>query len=382
MRMIWLLLAPTILHAGATSLSEPSAWRFAHSDAKVLAGLEWKRMAKTPVGDSIRAMAQSTDMPGMSATELLDQLDRLLISSPGGANLKTHKQAPILVIAMGRFDLAKFRGLAIKEKAAIKPYKGAEFIYPVGYKAADSLVALIDAQTILIGERPVITAAIDKSKSMAGPLSTSNSLFLRAAASASEHDVWMISSVSPSEFYTAAEGPQMPFLNDILAAEMGIDFNDGLGLGFLLSTKSPEAAQGLAGVMKMMTNLAASQVPAQGGSTQAQIKEMMEKLDIHADQSDVKISMKIDQAQLRKGMEQALATAMQPKPAVNLGGYKQPPSAMRQVVPVDVAAMARQAAPPAPVPQEPPPPPKKQVIRIEGLDEGPREIPYSQQPQN
>jgi len=290
----------------------------------------------------------------------------------------------VLIIATGRFDLSKFRKLAIKEKATIKPYKTAEFIYPPGYKVADTLVALVDAQTILIGERPVVMAAIDKARAISGPLSAFNKLFARATAASTDHDLWMISSVSPSELYSAngPATPQMPFLNDITGADLGMDFHDGLGLSFRMATKSDESAQGMAGMMKMMMNMAATQASTGNDQGNQQMQDFLKTLDIRAEASDVKISMKIDQAQLQQGIQQAIATAMKPKKApVDLGGFK--PAAglassntIRQVVPVDIAAMTRPAEPQKAA--EPPAPPKKQFIRIEGLDEGTREIPYPQ----
>ena len=372
MNKLWLFLAPAMLQtmplqAAAASISEPSYWRYAHSDAKVLAGLEWKRMAKTPAGVALRAMAGSADIPGLSATDLLDQIDRVLISSPGGANAKLNKQAPLLIVATGRFDLPKFRKLAVSEAATIRPYKTAEFIYPPGYNAADSIVALIDSQTILIGEKSVVVAAIDKARTVSGPLSAFNRLFARASVSAGQHDLWMIASVSPSEFYTV-QGPQTPFLSDILSADMAVDFHDGLGLGFRLATKSVQSAQGMAGMMKMMFTMAASQP---GTMADPDMQDLLRTVDIRDEASDVKISMKVDQARLEKSIRQAIATATKPKPPIDLGGFKlEPaqPASTRLFVPVDVSAL----------PHATPPPPKKQVIRIEGLDEGIREIPYGQ----
>ncbi len=380
MQKLWLFLAPAILQAAAGSISEPSYWRYAHSDAKVLAGVEWKRMSQTPAGVALRAMASSADLPGMSAGNLLDQIDRLLISSPGGADANLSRQAPVLIIATGRFDLPAFRQLAVKEKATLKPYKNAEFVYPPGYKAADTIVALIDSQTILIGEKPVIVAAIDKARAVSGPLSAFNRLYGRATVSAGQHDLWMIASVSPSEFYSA-QGPQMPFLRDILGVDMGVDFIDGLGLGFRLATKSEETAKGIAATLKMMSTLAASQTDAKAG---ADMQDLLQTLDVRTQASDVRISMKIDKAHLEKTMQQAFAAATKPRAPIDLGGFKQAPgpnqqASIRQVVPVDVSALRRPAEV---LPPAPPPPPKKLVIRIEGLDDGIREIPYRQQPNN
>jgi hypothetical protein len=383
MNKIWLVLAPAVLQAALVSISEPSYWRYAHSDAKVLAGVEWKRMAKTPAGVALREMASSVDLPGLPAGELLDQIDRLLISSPGGANAKLNKQAPLLIIATGRFDLPKFRQLALKERATIRQYKYAEFIYPPAYNAADTIVALIDSQTILIGEKPVVAAAIDKARSVAGPLSAFNRLFARASVSAGQHDVWMIASVSPAEFYTA-QGQQSPVLGDIVGVDMNMDFHDGLGLGVRLASNSEESAQGIAGVMKMMLSLAANQT---GTQADADMQEMLGNLDIRTEASDVRVSMKINQAQLEKSIRQAVAVATRPKPPIDLGGFKQTPTrnpepaqsaSIRQVVPVEVSGLLSRPDYQPQAPPPPAPPAKKMVIRIEGLDGGIREIPYGQ----
>ena len=381
MHKIWLFLAPAILQAAAVSISEPSYWRYAHSDAKVLAGVEWKRMARTPAGVALRAMAASAEIPGLSVVDLLDQIDRLLISSPGGANAKLNKQAPLLIVATGRFDLPMFRQLAVKEKASIKPYKNADFIYPPGYTPLDSIVALIDSQTILIGEKPVVVAAIDKARTVAGPLSSFNRLFARATLAAGQHDLWMSSSVSPAELYSGT-GPQVAFLNDVTGAELAIDLHDGLGLGFRLATKSVDSAQGLAGMMKTMLSMAASQTTTQDAQANADMQQILQTLDIRTESSDVKISMKIDKAGMEKSIQQAMAAAAKPKAPIDLGGFKPSQQAsIRPVFRVDVVELARPIeVQPQPVP--PPPPLRKLVIRIEGLDGGIREIPYGQSANN
>ena len=377
MLKIWLsILAPAILQGAAVSISEPAYWRYAHSDAKVLAGVEWKRMAQTPAGVAMRAMAVSADIPGLSVTDLLDQVDRLLISSPGGANPKLGRQAPMLIIATGRFDLQKFRQLAVREKATIKPYKNADLVYPPAYQPPDSVVAMIDPQTILIGEKPVVTAAIDRARTMTGSLSSFNRLFARASLSAGQHDLWMISSVGPSEIYSAA-GPQAALLSELLGADLGVDLHDGVRLGIRMATKSVESAQNIAGAIRTMIALAPTQAGSADSKINAEMRELLSTMDIRNESSDVKISMKLENARLDQTIHQAMAAATKPKPPIDLGGFQplsaqirlEPPQAsIRQVVPVDVSALVH-----------PPSPPKKQVIRIEGLDEGTREIPYLRQ---
>ena len=381
------ILPPAILQGAAVSISEPAYWRYAHSDAKVLAGVEWKRMAQTPAGVAMRAMANSADIPGLSIVDLLDRVDRVLISSPGGANAKLNRQAPMLIVATGRFDLQRFRELALREKATIKPYKNADLIYPPGYQPPDSVVAMVDSQTILIGEKPVVTAAIDRAKTMSGALSSFNRLFARASLSAGQHDLWMISSVGPSEIYSGA-GPQAAMLTGLLGADLGVDFYDGLRLGFRLATKSVESAEGIAGAIRTMFALAATQSNTPESLVDGEMRELLSSMDIRTESSDVKISLKMDNARLQRTIQQARMATTKPKPPIDLGGFQPPPSQIRQAsrqtsmrlfVPVDVSALAH----PAPIQEWAPPPTlKKMVIRIEGLDEGTREIPYLQTPLN
>jgi hypothetical protein len=108
-------LSVSAMEAATIGASEPMAWRFAHPEAQVLAGVDFRRLAETADGKQIRAQfAAALGGP------LLDQAERLLMSSvvdSGG------KRSDVLILS-GSFSLAQLRKMAMQEGAKIPIWPG------------------------------------------------------------------------------------------------------------------------------------------------------------------------------------------------------------------------------------------------------------------
>ncbi|MEO6037749.1 MAG: hypothetical protein ABIQ93_04990, partial [Saprospiraceae bacterium] len=122
------LLALLALSAGAVlaatlGASEPMAWRFAHPEAQILAGVDFRRLAETADGRQIREQFVSA-----LGAPMLEQAERLLLSSVVESS---GKRSDVLILS-GSFSLPQLRKLAMSEGARMMPYKGLEIAAPAG----------------------------------------------------------------------------------------------------------------------------------------------------------------------------------------------------------------------------------------------------------
>src|SRR5260221_6064843 len=88
--------------------SEPAAWRFAHPEAQILAGVDFRRLSETPEGQAIRAQFAAT-----LGSPLVNHAERLLLSSV----LDTRGRRSDVVILTGGFELTLLRKMAMAEGA-------------------------------------------------------------------------------------------------------------------------------------------------------------------------------------------------------------------------------------------------------------------------
>ncbi len=353
-----------VLSTGAwtaeTSVSMPSLWRYAHPEARALVGIEWSRFLKSPMGRQLRQKMSESASRDSKALEIFDKIQQVFISSPGKLTRNAAEQPPMVVAVQGEFDPDMIRKLVADKTTGVSTYRSVEILEGNKKGNRSMALALIDPQTLLVGDLDSVEAAIDH-QFEADPGQATDPLFLRAAKLAAHNDLWLVTDASPSDFSSnTAKRPE--FLNDINGIEAGVSFQDGLGLQLNLGTTSDESAAKLAAGLQLITGMMLSSRNNKPG-----MPNLMEKLKVSVDGSAVNLAMRLDQKELEQslgefgksmlpGFVQASAGDLQIRPKVGSDGDWDwgPP---RQ----------RAAAEP----------PRKQVIRIYGLEEGTREIPYS-----
>src|SRR5579863_6430884 len=81
---------------GARAQTDAGLGRFVHPNAKALISINWGRIGHTPIGTMLReklGAAAGSMVPGL---EFLDDVDRVLISSPGSNADDNTEEAPTL----------------------------------------------------------------------------------------------------------------------------------------------------------------------------------------------------------------------------------------------------------------------------------------------
>src|SRR5262249_58426461 len=126
----------------------------------------------------ILKQVQQGGHPLFGFLEAIDNVDRLLVSSPGTIE---GRKRPLLVVGEGRFSLPKIRAMAAADGAVPRRYNDAELLVPPRATVDHLHFALLDGNTILLGDGISVKGAIDRWQRMDAPLER-DSILLRAAS--------------------------------------------------------------------------------------------------------------------------------------------------------------------------------------------------------
>ncbi len=366
MRRVLPTLALTVLlaPAGAMGQSDPALWRFVSPNAKALIGIDWAHIRQLHAGAMIREQWLTTGaLAAIPGLDLLDDIDRVLISSPGKNSSDDSAESPILIAIHGRFDAAKVRQVFTHLGAKPQAYNSFQ-VYrpqgrdPQGNDAKDTACVLFDAETILFGDAPSIFAALDRNQfalSSTQPTPASGSILARAAEMEAHYELWVIMDaaemMSSDRIATLFRGGE--WASEAQALEAGFDLRAGLAAEVTVRFSSDAVAKRVTSGLTRFMNLA-----AKDKSAGAQAQNIAKKMKFNVDGSAAKVSLRLTEQELE---ESALAFAKSQKAAAENAALTEKSNANAAPVAAAVAA-----------------PPKPAVIRIEGLDEGTREIPYQE----
>lgn len=361
-RRVIIALALLVAPIAARAQSEPALWRFADPNSKSVIGIDWARIRSSAAGSAIRqSLPGAGGLPGLLVLQLLDSLDRVLICSPAGpsapgsgdnATNVGSQDTPILIAIQGRFDAGHVRQLFAGSGAKPQSYNSFQVYRPQGKNDRNHAWVQYDAHTILYGDAPLVFAALDRNEfgPPAGTASRPGSLAARAAELDAKYEIWGVIDVvdvaannSLAALFRANE-----WVSAVQGMEAGLNLGAGLDADFILRFATEEAAK------HAVTDLATAMTAAgKDKSAGPQAPELLKKLRFSTEGSAAKVSLHMNQQELEEAAQVF-------KPGVQSGQR---------------AAANHPAAAPNPV-FVPAAPPKPAVIRIEGLDEGTREIPY------
>ena len=353
-----------LLAAALSATAQTNAWELGHPDAKLLMGVDLKSLRESSVGQSIReqmhaqpAATGAAPSPLQASFQamafgILDQIDRVFLSSPANAAAGAKNNPPFLVVVEGRFPMAQ---LAPFLQGPSRTYRGAQ-VYRTTRDTGKTTtvktnttpinptsVALLDGGTLLLGDEKSVLAALDRRGRALPPASA---LLARAQALASTHDFWAIADTPLSKFQPASASPGNPLASalasqiasQIKGIETGLSLRDGFQFELNLATDSEATATQMSQLVSAQIQMA---MLAQ--ATRPEEAEMVRKLQIGAEGNRMRVNLALTADEFRQLQAAQAARAM---------------------------AAARTPQPPA-RPAKPATPGK---IVIYGLEGGPREI--------
>lgn len=297
--------------------SHPSWWTLAEPEATALVGIQWQNLHDSPFAPAIRA-----GLPDFPDVPLLFESRQILLSSP-----------ETLAILSGSFPVETLRQQAAAKGLKPSSYRGIELYLSPG-KTALSIAQLTD-QIILLGMRKTLERAVDRSLAETG---RRYSPLLARAAHLAANDLWVVAAQLPDPLASQF----VPLEIEAGGFEGGVSLRDGLQMGAAVDAGSPDRAAALA------ENLRQS-IPTWPAIART--------IDLKVEQGSVLLTLDVTSEQL----EAALSPSEAPKPAA-------------------AATPVESPKPLEPAKVEPAKAEGPQVIRIFGLDDGPREIPLPPAP--
>jgi hypothetical protein len=330
--------------AVAAAQSHPSWWTYASPDATALVGIQWQNLRKSPLADAVGS--ELSGNLGFPDLDCLKQARQIVLSAP-----------PLLAIEAGVFPAAELRKQALGAGLRNVRYRGVPLWIPS--KADNAGVAKMSEQLVLVGARKTLEAAIDNSLAETGR--RYSPLLARAARFSQTADLWVVSTQLPD--------PLASLFVPIEAEAQGFE-------GALRLVDGP-AAEALAAEALEAQVWLDSRSEKSANETAERIRQGAPGAQVTSQAARVAVSLQLTREQLNAALRPtpyeppATQTVTVPAPTP-----KPVPTPNAEAKPV-VASMPAPA--PALIPA-PAPAPVPQVIRILGLDEGPKEIPFPDAP--
>ncbi len=351
-RPLALVIAILIMPLIASAQTDPALWRFVQPNAKALISVDWKRVRQSHIGTMIRdkwitSNPAAAAVPGI---EFLDDIERFVISSSGRNADDASAEAPLLIVISGHFDLASVRRILATHNAKPQMFNNVQVYRPQGKTSKDMAFVLLDPQTILIGDAHSVFGSLERS-AFPAPAADPNSLLARAAAFDTNYDVWALMStpgvLASDRLMDLFTGGELG--GEARSVEIGFSLRNGLAADTAVMFQSELAAKRMASELAKLLKMAIKEKMGEPA-----MLDMEKKLKVSSDGALVKIAMHMTQQELDKNAQ------------IFALSHKTPAASVAELRPV---------VKPAPAP---PPKPETKVIRIEGLDEGTREIPFKQ----
>ncbi|MDP9114311.1 MAG: hypothetical protein M3O20_11605 [Acidobacteriota bacterium] len=327
----------------ATAAAETNTWELGHPDAKLMLGIDVKSIRESDAWKLFSAQTKPPTPPAQPPVEamqamgkqILDQVNYILVSSPGNPALNTKTNAPFLLAIEGKFPLEALQAF---QQSAPRRYRTADLYRTT--KTDTNTLAVMDG-LLLLGDEKSVVAALDRRGHALPPASK---LLARAKALAATHDFWVIADESLSKFQpaTAAWNPLSPeYASQIKGIDFGLAIRDSFQFELSLATESEAAASRMA---QMLASQIQMEMAAQPNA--AEIADSVQKLKIDSLGNRMRVSLALSKEEFTAQLQTAQAH-------------------------MQAAAAAPKAPPPTVRPAKPANPGK---ITIYGLDGGPRVI--------
>jgi hypothetical protein len=251
MHSVRIALLLTLAAAGGRAQVTPALLERLPGNTQVVSGIQVQAFLASPFGKflftQIPAQNPLAQMAAMTGFDLQRDLQEVVIGGGGIFGASTP-----LVVLRGTFPIEQFTDFARKAGAGTTTFQGVTLITPQ-QKNQPSL-ALLDASTIAFGDAATLSNLIDHTSGGIAP-----ALADKARAVSAGRDVWFatvtpLSGMMPVD----ANDPRTQMLQGIRETSGGAHFNtDTVDLGAEALTASENDAQVLAGMLRLITSMAA-----------------------------------------------------------------------------------------------------------------------------
>ena len=320
----------------AFAQSHPSWWNNASPEATALVGIDWQTVRSSPLADPIEAELWG-DL-GFPDLPSLHNARQFVVSSP-----------EMLAMASGNFSA--LAGQALKKGLKPMTYRGIDMWFS-GEKDQLSIARLSD-QLVLIGDPKALEIAVDRGIND----SKAHSPLLARAARFAQKDLWVVSSQLPDDLANRF----VPLDTVARGFEGSLSVRNGLELEATLVAGSAEEANASADKLRQAIPTFAA---------------IVRGLQVNVEDASILLTLDANPGEVTAAMRGPEPVAPAPPPVetikvatplvVQQVPVEKPETFIEQ--PIEKPVEKAMEKPVEKVPEKP------QVIRIIGLDDGPREI--------
>lgn len=296
------LLAPISL--GAADAALPG---FLPPGARVLFGLRVRSLIDALAAQGIGKEAQGTLSGLLAQTPLVGfdpfhDVDEILLASTGeGQNPST------LMVMTGRFNAAAFSSEGTRF--------GNAFIVESG-QGAKQVTALVDANTVLMGDPLMVLAALDRGDKGG---STDPGLAAQAAEFHARYDIWGVGNPPPGVKLPAAGAEP---LQSVDRFAFGMTLAHGLELTADLHVRSPKDIEKLSASLQFIETMLKAQT---AGANEG-------RLDLRTENATIHVSLSIPEEALKKAVAAQRASLASARPGAPAPAPKPAPPAKTEIV--------------------------------------------------
>lgn len=344
-----LLLLPLIAVSQPVRAAKWTILPLAHPDAKLLLGLDWRRILESPMGKVVQEQVSKGGHPLLGFLDSIENVDRILVSSPGADE---DGRSPLLVIGEGRFLLPRIREMAKADGAVARKYNDVELLVPPNATNADLHFALLDGNTILFGDGASVKQAIDRWQRSAQEGHERNPVFFRAVTLSTMQGIWAVAH-DPATSLASLGIQGSTLAEQVESVEFGITVGQTLDATVWVKAATEEAGEMLATGLPALLQLAALTY-----SQQPSLAQVARRLKVVNEKNYVKMGVSIDSRLFARSLDELRASTA---------------TTTTTAVAAPRAAAGEISPPSAQVAEQPP---QRRVVRIVGMDEGVKEIPY------
>lgn len=323
--------------------------RYVQPDANVLIGVNWRLVRQSGAVETLHekllnATASIRAVPGI---EFLDDIDRVLVSARSSGPEAADPE--VLVALGGHFELAKIRKALLTYGLKPQLFNSIQVYRPQGANGQSMAIVLLSPQTVLLGDPRSVFASLEhKTFPIAA---AANPMLARSREMDANYDIWVLG--NGLHALTADRMPNFFGMKELASEERGfeagVSLRNGLKSDISMRFETEEDAKT---VVAKIEEVMKTQAKDKG--VEAALAEFEKNLKITSEGPVAKVTLQMTPQELETAAVMGAKARMQAATA-----SLSRPQAVIRINPV-------------------PPKPEKQVIRIEGLDDGPRVIPYQQ----
>jgi hypothetical protein len=247
--------------SGVLCAADPILLNLVTPDAKVLAGVNVQQAKGTPFGQYVLNLLQTNDahlqqLVALTGFDPRRDVNELLVASDGAPQSHTG----LALARGGNFDGAKITGVATQHGAVTEMYGGVTIIEDPKQEGG---IAFLNSTTVAAGDIASVKGAIDR-QTTAQSLPSALVMQINQLSITQALDAWGISAVPPSTLAPPAKAgsqpnPMLSAIQTVQQAAGGVKFGTTVMFSGQATCDTPQNAQTLSDLVKLMVNLAQMQ---------------------------------------------------------------------------------------------------------------------------